>query len=375
MDAASLIADAFWRSDAPVAMAAAGTAAPDLAQAPGLICFQTSGSTAAPKWIGHTRGGLLRSAQVVNAHLAVEASSCWGLLLPLHHVGGFGVAARARQAGCRLAVFDARWNAAAAAAWLERERVTHTSMVPTQVFDLVSAGVCAPGTLVAVVVGGGHLPLELGSKARELGWPVLASYGMTEAASQIATQGLDALDRIYQPSPLPVLPHWRLQVDGEGVLSLAGESLFAGQLVQQGAVWVYQPREASCWRSSDRVELQDNLLTPLGRADLQVKVLGELVDLEAIERQLVELAAGQLAGNDLIVVALPDERSGHRLLPVFDAACDPALVADVLAAHAAAAPGYTRLSAPMFLADFPRSPLGKPVRRECAAQCRVRSGK
>lgn len=368
MDPASLIADAFWWSDGPVAIAAAGTGVPDLAQAPGLIFFQTSGSTAAPKWIGHTRGGLLRSAQVVNAHLAVEASSCWGLLLPLHHVGGFGVAARVRQAGCRLAVFDARWNAAAAAAWLERERVTHTSMVPTQVFDLVSAGVRAPGGLVAVVVGGGHLPVELGSKARELGWPVLASYGMTEAASQIATQGLDALDRIYQPSPLPVLPHWRLQVDGEGVLSLAGESLFAGQLVQQGEVWVYQPREGSYWRSNDRVELRGNLLTPLGRADLQVKVLGELVDLEAIERRLVALADGRLAAGNLVVVALPDPRSGHRLLPIFDAACDPALVAGVLATYAATAPGYARLPAPVFLADFPRSPLGKPLRGECAAK-------
>ena len=73
--------------------------------------------------------------------------------------------------------------------------VTHTSLVPTQVHDLVKADLRAPETLKAIVVGGGHLDAATGRLARTLGWPVLASYGMTEAASQIATQTLERPSR------------------------------------------------------------------------------------------------------------------------------------------------------------------------------------
>ncbi len=113
------------------------------------------------------------------------------------------MAARAFAAGCGFSEFGRRWDAPAFAAWLAENQVTHTSLVPTQVHDLVAAGVQAPVSLRAIVVGGGHLDAATGRAARALGWPVLASYGMTEAASQIATQGLDSLKTLYQPAPLP----------------------------------------------------------------------------------------------------------------------------------------------------------------------------
>ncbi len=373
MDATLLMSDAFWADERPVAMAAAGAVRPDLSSCPGHVFFQTSGSTAAPKWVGLSRRGLMLSATVVNHHLGVDASSCWGLLLPLHHVGGFGVVARARAAGCRVVHGAGRWQAPEAAAWLRRERVTHVSMVPTQVVDLVRAAIRGPDGLQAVVVGGGHLPVELGRQARALGWPVLASYGMTEAATQIATQGLEALAEPYRPSPMPVLPHWRVQVDDEGRLLIAGESLFSGLLTAGHGGWEFEARGGEWFRTRDRVELADDQLSPLGRVDLQVKVLGELVDLEAIERQLVQLSARALASDSLVVVALPDERAEHRLVPVGDGRLDPELLSRVLASYAAMAPGYARLEPPLLLDDFPRSPLGKPMRAECLEKCRVRS--
>ncbi|MDB6080589.1 MAG: menE, partial [Akkermansiaceae bacterium] len=221
MEAADLTGPEFWARDTAVMMTAANEpslAVPPLPEAAGQVFFRTSGSTGVPKWIGHTRASLLASADAVNAHLHVAATSCWGLALPLHHVGGFGVMSRAWRAGCRVAVYPDRWSAAPFASWLAEEKVTHLSLVPTQVHDLVAAGCRGPASLQAVVVGGGVLPVATGRAARELGWPVLASYGMTETASQIATRRIELLHLPYETSPIDLIDPWRVRLAEDGRL-------------------------------------------------------------------------------------------------------------------------------------------------------------
>ncbi len=360
MDTALLTTQRFWDDPAPFA----ATDLPDLPELRGHVLFETSGSSGTPKWIVLSKAALLTSAEAVNHHLGVTRESCWGLALPPHHVGGFGVAARAFAAGCAFREFGRRWDAAAFAAWLAENHVTHSSLVPTQVHDLVAARLNAPSELRAIVVGGGHLNPETGRAARSLGWPVLASYGMTEAASQIATQDPASLTDIYQPAPIPLLPIWQAELSPDGLLRIAGPALFSGMLVRQNETWSFEPRAAEWHETSDRVELEGGLLTPLGRADLRVKVMGELVDLEMIERELVELSEGRLAPGTFAVVALPDDRAEHALLPVFDESVDREMITSVLSAYADAAPGFRRLLTAARLPELPRSPLGKPRRRE-----------
>jgi acyl-CoA synthetase (AMP-forming)/AMP-acid ligase II len=78
------------------------------------------------------------------------------------------------------------------------------------------------------------------------------------------------------------------------------------------------------------------------------------------------LSAGRLRAGTFAVVALPDARAGHRLVPVFEAGVGLPLAEDTLAAYQAAAPGYARLAAPVWLERLPRSGLGKLRRRELA---------
>jgi len=367
MDPSLLTSSAFWQDSTPCAAGDFHGKIPALPELRGHVLFETSGSSGAPKWVALSKPALLASAAAVNRHLDVVQASCWGLALPLRHVGGFGVAARAFEAGCRFREFPQRWNASAFAAWLAQNEVTHTSLVPTQVHDLVTAGLRAPASLRAVVVGGGHLDVETGRAARALGWPVLASYGMTEAASQIATQDSSALHHPYQPAPLFLLPIWRAETTAEQTLRIAGPALFSGILVREDETWSFLPRATEWYETSDRVLLENQRLTPLGRMDLRVKVLGELVDLEMIERELSALAAGRLAPGMFVVVAIPDARTEHTLVPVFDAAIDKAVVREFLSAYAKNAAGFRRLGPAVLLEHFPRSPLGKPSRAEITA--------
>ncbi len=355
MDATLLTSAAFWDD--------AGSPIPEIPELAGHVLFESSGSTGNPKQVALSKQALLVSAAAVNRHLGVTRESCWGLALPLNHVGGFGVAARAYQAGSGFKHFSQRWDAREFRVWLERNNVTQTSLVPTQVHDLVHAHLTAPATLLAIVVGGGHLDTLTGQAARDLGWPVLASYGMTEAASQIATQGLDALHKSYQTAPIPLLPIWEAKTTPENLLAISGPALFSGYL-SGGKV---APRETNWHLTSDRVLLANKQLTPLGRADALVKILGELVDPEAIERELLAMSRGELTPGTFAVIAILDERAGHGLVPVFESSVSPSVVAGVLSLYQAQAPGLRRLQPAAVIEKFPRSELGKLRRTELVA--------
>lgn len=380
MDATLLTSPRFWEDSASFAEGLPPDAASCIKEHPelaGHVWFATSGTTGRPKWIALSKAALLASAEVVNTHLHVDAASCWGLALPLRHVGGFGVLARAFLAGCRLEEFPSRWDAVEFGRWLEASRVTHGSLVPTQVHDLVAAGVRAPRSLQAVVVGGGHLPETTGRAARGLGWPVLASYGMTETASQIATQPLSSLGRVYQPSPIPLLPSWRVELGDDQCLRVCGRALYSGFLIHEGAGWRYVPRNGEWHQTRDRVAIGPDGLTPLGRADGFVKVLGELVDPAEIERGIYRIAAGRLRPNALVVVAVPDARRGHALVPVIDTSADQGPVDEWLEIYQKNAPGLFRLRGAVGLDGFPQGALGKPSRSAITemVEAGIRSGK
>lgn len=361
MNALAFLDPAFWSDPTPFVRHFPGPL-PDLPQLQNHILFQTSGSTGTPKWIALSKDALLLSAACVNRHLRVTDESTWGLALPLHHVGGFGVAARAFEAACECVTLSGKWNPHHFGPWAENHHVTHTSLVPTQVHDIVTAGLPAPSFITAIVVGGGRLDPATGQAARDLGWPVLASYGMTETGSQIATQPPDLLDSPYQTGNLPLLDIWDARINPDGILEVGGPALFSGTLLHDGSAWNYHERSSPWHPTSDLASLRDRRLTPLGRADAIVKVLGELVDPEEIERQLLLASRDRLPPGSFAVATLPHPRAGHTLVPVFENSLDPNLVLNVLEHYHNHAPGYRRLQTPVFVESIPRGPLGKILR-------------
>lgn len=366
MDATRLIDPAFWTNPEPLAMgdSAMSAWARGIEELEGHVLFQTSGSSGTPKWIALSKTALQLSAAAVNRHLLIDETACWGLTLPLHHVGGFGVVARAYEAACGLGEYAGKWDATRFAEWCTVLSVTHVSLVPTQVFDLVQAGLKAPRLLRVVVVGGGRLEESTGRAARALGWPVLASYGMTETGSQIATQVPQLLGSPYQPAPLPLLDIWEVSNDGDGRLLVSGSALFSGVVTEEAGNRTWHPREGDWHATGDRVFVEGRQLTPLGRMDSVIKVLGELVDPEAIERELISLSRDELKAGTFAVIALPDERAGHRLIPVIERSMNPELIERTLEVYARIAPGFRRLAEPLFVDSIPRSELGKIKRAD-----------
>ena len=232
----------------------------------GITAFATSGSSGSPpKAILFTRRALDICARGALEHLHAESGD-WCCPLPLWHVGGAMIYLRAALAGTAVHTLRGKWCPQAYADLMRSSGARWSSLVPTQVVDLVRLGLRAPSTAGCIIVGGGALDAETGRKARTLGWPIVQSYGMTEAGSQLATA---FPGDSFHTDRLSLLPHWEVQTDKGGLLRFQGEGKLSGRLLTQthGGFLLERVAPQEWWGTRDLVRLEGRLLTFLRRAD------------------------------------------------------------------------------------------------------------
>ncbi|MFC5049406.1 AMP-binding protein [Rubritalea spongiae] len=308
------------------------------------VYFQTSGSSGKAKWVALSKSALLASARGVNRHLEIETGAKWALCLPIFHVGGFGVLVRSFLTGGHCQVFHEKWDAVAFSRFMFLQRAEYVSLVPTQVVDLVESRCVAPDSVKAVIVGGGKLEDSYYERAVGLGWPILRSYGMTEAGSQIATGGDDE-------EGMKVLDIWQVRVGEDGLLEWKGEAgmSFYIEETEEGFRRV-DPKRDGWFLTQDRVRIENGRLRMLGRIDSLVKVLGELVDLTLIEERIQ-----RATGKECVVLTQPDARRGVKLFPIVESS------EDVVVPEFS---GIESLEEIRIISSFPRTRLGKVIRAE-----------
>ena len=250
---------------------------PSQAELSGHMLFRTSGSTGKGKWVALSKRALLASAQAVNEFLGSTPSDRWLRALPLFHVGGMGIAARAFLVGCDVYDLDAKWDVRNFYSYLGDQKITLTSMVPSQLADLVALKLISPADLRAVLIGGGRLSDKTYQQAIELGWPIRETYGMSETSSQVATSESGRRD-------LKILPIWQVQSDDSGKLELSGPPLLTGYVdCENGQCFLEDLRDSGWLVTNDLGYVEGENLVVRGRVDRCVKVLGELINLADVE--------------------------------------------------------------------------------------------
>lgn len=146
----------------------------------------TSGTSGQPKGAQITYGNLYASAKASAERLGVEPDDRWLAPLPLYHAGGMSVVWRSVLYRTAM-VLENGFDIERIQAHFDTNQITLISLVPTQLYRLMQANVRFPKSLRLILLGGAAATRELLDDAITRGLPVATTYGLTEAASQVAT--------------------------------------------------------------------------------------------------------------------------------------------------------------------------------------------
>ncbi len=267
------------------------------------LLLYTSGTTGRAKGALLSHANLRASVSASAGRLGAADDDRWLACLPLHHIGGLSILLRCAAQGCA-AIVQPEFDAAAVSNALDTEGITHVSLVPTMLARLLELRAAPPATLRVALLGGAGAARELLERASQAGWPIAATYGLTEAASQVATREPGAAP----DAPLPALPGVELRVidpDGEDVATdVAGEILVRGAIVMQG-YWNASEASAAALRGGwlhtgdlGALDARGELRVFDRRADLIVSG-GENIypaEIEAVLLEHPDVAAAGVAG-------------------------------------------------------------------------------
>lgn len=282
----------------------------------------TSGTTGAPSPVVLTWENLRTSAMASALRLGVLPEDRWLVCLQPYHMGGFAPYIRAAFYGTGVILASPTPSSLSDA--IQHEGATGVSLVPTLLERCLEEGVPLE-ELRTVLVGGDRTAPQLIERAVAAEIPIYCSYGMTEAASQIATaRPREVAD---QPETVGHPLRWVtvdiVDADGASVPpGERGEIIAAGPTITPGYLDGSHPDRftaTGALRTGDEGYVDDaGRLFVTGRRSDRIVTGGETVDPRSIERILESHRAVDAAA----VLGLPDATWGERVGAVLESSDD-----------------------------------------------------
>ena len=313
------------------------------------VVVSTSGSTGDAKEVGLSAAAIFASAKATNKFFGASAGQTWSLLLPLTHIAGINVLARALELGT--VPIDARGITS------KYPDADYTAIVPTQLFRALNGD----GDLLAhlqsaksVLVGGAALDKNLGDQARTAGINIVESYGMTETCGGCVYDGLPIGDT-------------SVEINKDGLIKISTASL-ATTYLNDVSGWSSK-LEDGYFLTSDLGEIKGGKLTVTGRADDVIVTGGENISLTKVE----EVIRNTFAGIECAAFAIADQQWGQALHLAIAGSVKPeiSLINQSLSSQISAA---AKIKGAIYLDQLPRTALDK-VNRQELANLALRKGK
>jgi O-succinylbenzoic acid--CoA ligase len=248
-------------------------------------------------------------------NLGLRDDDRWLAVLPLFHVGGLAILLRCVIYGIAAVVHET-FDPAAVNRAVDEEGITIVSVVSAMLQRMLDerGERPYPPTLRCVLLGGGPAPRPLLEACARRGVPVVQTYGLTEAASQVATLApADALRKLGSAGK-PLFPTEVLvRRDGASAGPYeVGEILVRGPTVTPG--YVNRPEDTAAairdgWLHTGDLGYLDHegYLYLVDRRDDLIVSGGENVYPAEVEAALLAHPSVEEAG----VVGIPDERWGQ----------------------------------------------------------------
>ncbi|MFG0454274.1 o-succinylbenzoate--CoA ligase [Shewanella mangrovisoli] len=236
----------------------------------------TSGSSGFPKAAVHHLANHIANAEGARSLIPLVTGDAWLLSLPLFHIGGLAILNRCALVAATVVLPDPTLPLQAQ---IERDFLTHASLVPTQLLNLLADKQVSLKSIKALLLGGGAVSIDLLKQLEQRHIASFTSYGMTEMGSQITTG-----PALSDGTSGKLLPGRELKIV-DGVIWVRGDCLFMGYLTDKG---IEKPLDADGWfYTKDRGEWDANgNLKILGRVDNMFISGGENIQPEEIEAAL-----------------------------------------------------------------------------------------
>ena len=333
--------------------------------------IHTSGTSGRPKAAVLTYNNIFQSALGSAFRLGVLPDDRWLCILPLYHVGGLSIILRSLIYGTAVELMPAKHFDAAAVNRLLAERpISLISLVPTMLSRLLDAKIQPWNPrLRLVLLGGEATPVALVSRCIEAGIPIAPSYGLSEAASQVATATPDLLQTKPASVGKPLLFTELRVLDERGddaAPGMPGEIIVRGPQLMRG--YYNDPAATknalrSGWLHTGDIGYLDDdgdLVVLQRREDLIVSG-GENIYPAEVENALREHPAVE----EVIVIGLQDAKWGQRVAAAIQMGEGRSASEDEISAFAREKLASYKVPRDIrFVSSFPRTSSGKIIRRD-----------
>ena len=313
----------------------------------GWLCVPTGGTGGGIKFARHDERTLSAAARGFCAHFDFGRVNAVGVL-PAHHVSGLMARVRCAESGGQHLEWEWKKLEAGRRPALPRLRGPWViSLVPTQLQRLLKSRSAAHWLrgFKIIFLGGGPAWPQLAETAARRKLRIALSYGMTETAAMVTALRPEEFLAGARSSG-GALPHARVTLTKDGVVRIAGGSVFRG--------YFPKTKRARTFTTEDLGRLDERgHLHLLGRRDAVIITGGKKVQPTEVEAAL--RASGEFA--DVAVIGVPDAEWGEVVVacfPAADAIPDFARAVAALAAHQ-----RPKRLVPIPPADWPRNALGK----------------
>jgi O-succinylbenzoic acid--CoA ligase len=320
----------------------------------GWLGVPTGGTSGGIRFARHDERTLTAAVNGFCAHFDLKRVNAVDVL-PAYHVSGLMARVRCAATGGEHRPWA--WKDLETGRWPELGQGDWVlSLVPTQLQRLLALPTAVEWLrgFRIIFVGGGPVWPELADAAAQAQLPVSLSYGMTETAAMVAALR-PAEFLAGARSSGGALPHARISLTAEGLVKIAGDSVFRGYF--PGETNAHEFVTEDLGRRDEHGQWH-----VLGRRDAVIITGGKKVQPAEVEAAL--RASGEF--SDVAVVGVPDAEWGQVVVACYAAAGrapDLARVAASLESLAA----FKRPKRLVAVANWPRNAQGKLNRAALAA--------
>ena len=297
---------------------AVGNAA-DIGEDAGAILLFTSGTTGTPKGVQLTHAQVMATVQnVIGAH-NLTAHDITYLFLPLFHINAEVIGMLATLVSGGKLIVEKKFSASRFWPVIQRHGVTWVSAVPTVIGILIKAATYAPAPRHLRFVRSASAPLpSLHGRRFEAMFnvPIIESYGMTEAASQICVNPVPPAARRHGSVGRPYGVD--LKVVGDAGLTLEANEI--GEIAIRGdsVIQEYASGDTSGkgfvdgWFMTGDIGYvdADGFVYITGRSKEMINRAGQKIS----PREVEEVIARDPDVRTVAVIGLPDELYGERVV-------------------------------------------------------------